>query len=110
VDAGHRGLGHLLGQVPRLQAFAPERAQQLQLTGEVAERVPVHAGREQRAGAPYHHAVDAGIVGGGLEREPDRGHELAVHRVALLGPVEDHVADGAAVLGLYERHAGSVSG
>ena len=63
------------------------------------ERAEVHARGEHRALAAQHHAVDRRVVGRGAQRLADGEHQLPVERVALLGAVEDDVADGAAVVG-----------
>jgi hypothetical protein len=72
------------------------------LGAEGAEGVDVHPGREHRARAAQHDAADGGVVGRGAERGAGGVHELEVERVALLGPVEDDMADGAAVFGQDE--------
>ena len=70
--------------------------------GERAERAEVHPGGEHRAGPAQHDTADGGILGRGAQRGAGGEHELAVERVALLGAVEDDVADRAAVLGQDE--------
>ena len=50
-------------------------------------------------------AVDRRVVGRGAQRLADGEHQLVVERVALLGAVEDDVADGAAIVAEHEvRH------
>ena len=48
--------------------------------------------------AAQHDAVHRRVVGGGAQRLARGEHQLVVERVALLGAVEDDVADGAAIL------------
>jgi hypothetical protein len=48
--------------------------------------------------------VDVSVVRGGRERLAQGGDQVAVEGVALLGPVEDDVADRAAVLALDDAH------
>ena len=69
-----------------------------------AEEVDVHPAGEHRARAAQDHAVDAVVVGRGVQRVTQPEHQLVVERVALLGAVEDDVADRAAVLGLDDWH------
>ena len=64
----------------------------------------VHAGREHRALAAQHDAVHRRVGGGLAQRVAERQQQLLVHRVALLGAVQDDVADGAAVLGDDDAH------
>ena len=105
VDLADDRLGHLLGEVPRLEARAPERAQHVGLLGQVGERAEVHAGGEHGALAAQHDAVHRRVVRGGAQGLARGDHQLLVERVALLGAVEDDVADRAAVLAVNEgRH------
>ena len=97
LDRADHRLGHLLGEVPGLQAAAPERAQVLGRRRERAERAEVHARGEHRAGAAQHDAAHRRVVGRRAQRLAGREHELAVERVALLGAVEDDVADRAVI-------------
>ena len=97
VDRADDRLGHLLGQVPRLEAVAPERAQVLGRRAQRAERPEVHARREERPRAAHDHHADGRVLGGGPQRGARGQHELVVERIALLRPVEDEVADGAVI-------------
>ena len=68
------------------------------------ELAEVDAGREDWAGAAQHDAANR-ILGCRLgERGGQLLQELLAHRVALLGTVEDHVADRSAVLGDDHAH------
>ena len=97
VDRADDRLGHLLREVPRVEAVAPERAQPLRRAAQRAERPEVHPGREERPRAAYDDHAHRGVVGGGAQRGARGQHELVVERVALLRPVEDDVADGAVI-------------
>ena len=90
-------LGHLLREVPRLEAGAPERAQALGRRRERGQRAEVHARREHRAVAAHDDAAHGGIVGRRPQRRARGEHQLVVEGVALLGPVEDDVADGTVI-------------
>ena len=97
LDLADDGLGHLLGEVPRLQAGAAERPQPLGRRRERGERAEVHARGEHRAVAADDDAADVRVVGGGAQRRARGEHQLVVERVALLRPVQDDVADGTAI-------------
>ena len=66
--------------------------------GQVAQVVEVHARREHRPLAAHHHHAHVGVGGRVLDRAAELGDQLAVERVALLGTVQNEVADRAAVL------------
>ena len=99
VDLADDRLGHLLGEVPRLQARAAERAQPVARSRGAGQGGDVHARGEHRAVAAQHDAAHGGVVGGGAQGGADGEHEVLVERVALLGTVEDDVADRLAILG-----------
>jgi hypothetical protein len=105
VDLGHGRLGHLLQQVPGLEDRAAEAAQGRGLGGELPEGADVHPAGEHRPRAPQHQRLDLRIGRGCGEGLAEGLDELPVERVALLGTVEDDVADGAAVLRDDDRHA-----
>ena len=70
-----------------------------------AERAEVHAGGEHRArAAERRRSATAGSAAAARSASPTREHQLAVERVALLGAVEDDVADRAVLLGDDEGH------
>jgi hypothetical protein len=99
VDLADDRLGHLLREVPGVEAGAPERAQLLGGAGGGRQRGDVHAGGEHGTVAAEHDAAHGRVVGGGTERGADGEHQVLVERVALLGTVEDDVADRLAILG-----------
>jgi hypothetical protein len=105
VDHADRRLGHLLGEIPGLQAGAAEGSQVVRRLGEGGERAEVHAGGEHRAGAADDHATHRRIGGGLAQRFAGGDHQLPVEGIALLRPVEHDVADGAVVFGQNEGHA-----
>jgi hypothetical protein len=49
-------------------------------------------------------AENIALGSGRGRRLADRDQQLVVERVALLGTVEDEVANGAVVFGLHEAH------
>ena len=80
------------------QARRNERSRSGALGG-AGERGDVHAGGEHRAVAAQHDAAHGRVVGGRAQGGADGEHEVLVERVALLGTVEDDVADRLAILG-----------
>ena len=94
----------------RPQDPAPEGAQRLRVLGQVAQVVEVHPGGEHRAlAAQITTTRTASSSAAASAAAPSAAHELAVQRVALLGAVEDEVADGAAILDGDEWHVGSAA-
>ena len=100
VNLGDRRLGHLLEQVPPAQQRLPELAQPARVLRQRVQRADVHARREHRPRPADDDHANRVVVGGVLERVPQRLDELAVQRVPLLRPVHDDVADRAAILDL----------
>ena len=107
VDLADDRLGHLFAQVRAVQEHLPEGAQHRHVARRLGQLTEVHAGREDGSFAAQHHAVDVLGGGGFAQRPAEREQQLAVHRVALLGAVQDHVADRAAVLGEDDAHGWS---
>ena len=104
VDLADRRLGHLLQQVPRLEDRAAELAQAPGSAASAA-RPPKSMPAENIGARAAHHDAEHVAVGGGRGGGlADREDQLVVERVALLGAVEDEVADRAAVFGLHEAH------
>jgi hypothetical protein len=98
LDLADHRLGHLLGEIPCLQAGAAERPQPLRRRRERGERGEIHARGEHGAVAADDDAADVRVLGGGPQRGARRDHQLVVERVALLRPVEDDVTDRTAIL------------
>ena len=99
MDLADRGLGHLLEEVPPGENRATEAAQPGGVLGQSPQVVQVHPDEKDRRPrrAPSRRARS--------RRRPrprwpatERLDQLAVHRVALLRPVEYEVADLSAVL------------
>ena len=85
----------------RFQASRQSRRNARRLLGlarGAGERGDVHAGGEDRAVAAQDDDAYRRVVGGGAQGRADGEHELLVERVALLGAVEDDVADRLAIL------------
>jgi hypothetical protein len=98
VDLADGRLGHLLEQVPPGEQRTAERTQPAGVLGQVPQVVEVHARGEHRSLAAQHEHPHVGIGGRLLDRAPELRDQLAVERVALLGTVQNQMADRAAVL------------
>ena len=92
------GFGISSSRFHQASSGAAEGAQAGWVLGQVAQVVQVHPGREHGALAAHHEHAHVGVGGRGLDGGAELRDQLAVERVALLGPVEDEVADRAAIL------------
>ena len=105
VDLADRRLGHLLEQVPRFEDRAAELAQAPGVGSQRGEAAEVHPAGEHRARAAHDDAEHLAVGRGGPERLAQADDQLVVEGVALLGTVQDDVADDAVVLGQDGAHA-----
>ena len=106
VDLADDRLGHLLGEVPRLEARAPGTGATCRDPSASPASEPRSMPDENIAPSPRRTTQwTAGSSAAARSASPDGEHEFAVERVALLGAVEDDVAHGAAVVAENEvRH------
>ena len=92
------GLGISSARFQASMQPTPEGTQPLRRLGDRGQRAEVHAGGEHRAGAAQHHAAHAGVVAAAARSAALAASTSSlVERVALLGAVQDDVADRAAV-------------
>ena len=104
MDLADDRLGHLFAEVRAFKEHRSEGAKHTRVARKRTQLAEVDAGREDRALAAQQDALHGGIPGGRAQGLRQLAQQRLIHGIALLRPVQDHVAHGAAVLGDDQAH------